>query len=137
MLSLHLLLGLPSPLLLSVFLTKKRVYVHVFSLVRATSPSHLILLDLINLIIIFSCDGHGSPPPWSTDPPRPGPHLLEAQYNNAPIHQTTSLPVFNAFYQPMYLFILRQIPFWGYLKQSNIIYSPRRYPYCDVVVGLV
>jgi hypothetical protein len=32
---------------------------------------------------------------WSTDPPKPGPHLLEAVY--APAHQTASLPVFNIF----------------------------------------
>jgi hypothetical protein len=51
MLSIHLRLGLPSGLFPCGFPTSN-LYTFLFSLIRATCPTHLILLDLIILIIL-------------------------------------------------------------------------------------
>jgi hypothetical protein len=51
MLSIHLRLGLPSGLFPSGFPTNN-LYPFLFSPIRATCPTHLILLHLIILIIL-------------------------------------------------------------------------------------
>jgi hypothetical protein len=51
MLSIYLHLGLPSGLFLSGFLTNN-LYTFLFASIRATCPTHLILLDFIILIIL-------------------------------------------------------------------------------------
>jgi RsiW-degrading membrane proteinase PrsW (M82 family) len=51
MLSIHLRLGLLSGLFLSGFPTNN-LYTFIFSPIRATCPTHLILLDFIILIIL-------------------------------------------------------------------------------------
>jgi hypothetical protein len=51
MLSIYLCLGLPSGLLPSGFPTNN-LYTFFFSPIRATCPTHLILLDFIILILL-------------------------------------------------------------------------------------
>jgi hypothetical protein len=52
-----------------------------------------------------------SPSSWSTNLPRHGPHVLEALHTT---HRSTRR-VFYACYQSMFLFIVRHLPFLGYL----------------------